>query len=65
MVEAIRPHQLQKLISLGQEQLAWAWDARLNQIPEEWHQVAIKFLRANGIGNGNLQLSFCWLTKEI
>ena len=65
LVEAIRPHQLQKLISPGQQSLAWAWDVRLNQIPEEWHEVAIKFLRANGIRNGNLQLSFYWLTKEI
>ncbi|KZR63421.1 hypothetical protein PMIT1303_01790 [Prochlorococcus sp. MIT 1303] len=65
LVAAIRLPQLQQLISPGQQRLPWDWDVRVNQIPEEWHQVAIKSLRANGIENGNLQFSFCWLTKEI
>ncbi len=26
---------------------------RLNQIPEEWHQVAVRFRRANGIRDGD------------
>ncbi|WP_052040509.1 MULTISPECIES: hypothetical protein [unclassified Prochlorococcus] len=30
---------------------SWDWDVRLNQIPEDWHQLAVKFRRANGINN--------------
>ena len=36
-------------ISPGQQQLPFAFDVRLNQIPEEWHQVAVRFRHANGI----------------
>jgi hypothetical protein len=35
------------------QQLPFAFDCRLNQIPEEWHQVAMRFRRANGIRDGN------------
>jgi len=35
-------------ISPGQQRLPWAWDVWWNQIPEEWHRVAVKFRRANG-----------------
>jgi len=34
-------------ISPDQKRLPWAWDLRLNQIPEDWHHVAMKFSRAN------------------
>ncbi|KGG27089.1 hypothetical protein EV13_2235 [Prochlorococcus sp. MIT 0702] len=32
---------------------AFAFDIRLNQIPDKWHQTAVKFLRSNGIRDGN------------
>jgi hypothetical protein len=38
-----------KRASPGQQQLPFAFDYRLNQIPDEWHQVALRFRRANGI----------------
>ena len=37
----------------GQQKLPFTIDIRLNQIPEEWHQVAVKFRRANGIRDGD------------
>ena len=42
-----------KRISPGQMHLAFAFDLRLNQIPEEWHQIAVRFRRANGIRDGD------------
>jgi hypothetical protein len=39
--------------SPGQQQLPLAFDIRLNQIPEEWHQVAVRFRRAIGIRDGD------------
>jgi hypothetical protein len=42
-----------KQISPGQQQLPFSFDCRLNQIPEEWHYVAVRFRRANGIRDGN------------
>ena len=42
-----------KLVSPGQQKLPFAFDIRLNQIPEEWHQVAVRFRRANGIRDGD------------
>ena len=38
-----------KRLSPGQIQLPFAFDCRLNKIPEEWHQIAVRFRRANGI----------------
>ena len=38
-----------KRTSLGLEQLPFAFDVCLNQIPDEWHQVAVRFRRTNGI----------------
>jgi hypothetical protein len=38
--------------SPGQQQLPFAFDIRVNQIPDEWHQVAVRFRRANGIRDG-------------
>ena len=46
-----------KRISPGQQQLPFAFDCRLNQIPEEWHQVALRFRRANGIRDGDRERS--------
>ena len=40
-----------KRISPGQQQLPFVFDLRLNQIPEDWHQIAVRFRRANGIGD--------------
>ena len=40
-------------ISPGQQKLPFAFDVRLNQIPEEWHQVAVRFRKANGIRDGD------------
>ena len=31
----------------------FAFDMRLNQIPEDWHQAAVRFRRANGIRDGD------------
>jgi len=58
LVAAISPHQLQQWIAPGQQRLPWAWDIRLNQIPEEWHQLAMKFRKANGIRDGDIQFTF-------
>ena len=45
-----------KRISPGQQQLPFAFDVRLNQIPEEWHQVAVRFCKTNGIRDGDSRL---------
>ncbi|KGG25551.1 MULTISPECIES: hypothetical protein [unclassified Prochlorococcus] len=47
-----------KRVSPGQQQLPFAFDVRLNQIPEEWHQVALRFRRANGIRDGDRERRF-------
>ena len=44
------------LLSPGQQQLPFAFDVRLNQIPEEWHQVAVRFRKTNGIRDGDSRL---------
>jgi hypothetical protein len=44
-------------ISKGQHQLQFAFVCRLNQIPDGWHQIAVRFRRANGIRVGNLEQS--------
>ena len=45
-------------LSPGQQKLPFAFDIRLNQIPEEWHQVAVRFRRANGIRDGDMERRF-------
>ena len=35
----------------------FAFDIRLNQIPEEWHHVAVRFRQANGIRDGDMERS--------
>ena len=47
-----------KRVSPGQQQLPFVFDVRLNQIPEEWHQVAVRFRRANGIRDGDRERRF-------
>ncbi len=47
----------QKRVSPGRQQLPFSIDVRLNQIPEEWHQVAVRFRRANGIRDGDREQS--------
>lgn len=42
----------------GQQQLPFAFDCRLNKISEEWHQIAVKFLSANGIREGDKERSY-------
>ena len=56
LVEAISPHQLQQWIAPGQQEMPFAFDIRLNQIPEDWHQLVVRFRRANGIRDGDLRL---------
>ena len=46
-----------KRVSPGQQKLPFAFDVRLNQIPEEWHRVAVRFRRANGIRDGDRERS--------
>jgi len=58
LVSHSRARSKKKRVSPGQQRLPWAWDVRLNQIPDEWHQVAVKFRRANGIRDGDIQFSF-------
>ncbi len=38
-----------------------AWDIRLNQIPKDWHQVAVRFRKTNGIRDGDKERSLYWL----
>ncbi|KGG23769.1 MULTISPECIES: hypothetical protein [unclassified Prochlorococcus] len=43
-------------VSPGQQRVPWDWDIRLNQIPEDWNQVAVRFRKANGIRDGDQTL---------
>jgi hypothetical protein len=36
----------------GQNQQDFAFYLRLNQIPDDYHQIAVKFRRVNGIRDG-------------
>jgi hypothetical protein len=38
-----------KRVSPGQQQLLFAFYLRLNQIPDNCHQIAVRFRQANGI----------------
>jgi hypothetical protein len=57
LVEKCKSSNRGKRISPGQQQLPFAFDFRLNQIPDEWHQVAVRFRRANGIRDGDRERS--------
>ncbi len=60
LVEARGAHRSKRRrVSPGQQQLPFAFDCRLNQIPDEWHQIAVKFRSANGIRDGDGERS-CW-----
>ena len=48
-----------KRISPGQTQLPFPFDCRLNQIPDDWHQILVGFRRANGIRDGDRERSIC------
>ena len=59
LVESSRSNSnKKKRISPGQQHLPFAFDARLNQTPERWHQVAARFRRANGIRDGDRERSY-------
>ena len=48
LVETSRSNRSKgKRLSPGQQQLPFAFDCRLNQIPDDWHQIAVRFRRAN------------------
>ena len=63
LVSHSRTRSKKKRVSPGQQRLPWAWDVRLNQIPEDWHQLAVRFRKTNGIRDGDLQFSFWWLVE--
>jgi hypothetical protein len=42
-VEKCKSSNRGKRISPGQQQLPFAFDIRLNQIPDDWHQIAVRF----------------------
>ncbi|ABM78121.1 Hypothetical protein P9303_13741 [Prochlorococcus marinus str. MIT 9303] len=42
-MSSARTRSKKKRVSQGQQRLQWAWDIRFNQIPEDWHQVAVRF----------------------
>ena len=46
-----------KWISLGQQQLVFTFDIRLNKVPEEWQKIAVRFRGANGIRDGDRKRS--------
>ena len=51
-----------KRVSPGQMQLPFAFDLRLNQILDDWQQMAKRFRLANGICDGDRERSI-WLTR--
>jgi len=50
-----------KRISPDQQQLPFAFEIRLNQTPDDGHQIAVRFRRANGILDGDRDRSIWWL----
>ena len=56
LVSSARTRSKGKRVSPGQQRLPWDWDVRLNQIPEEWHQVAVRFRKTNGIRDDDQSL---------
>jgi len=57
LVDKGRSSSKSKRISPGQQQLPFAFDIRLNQIPDNWQQIAVRFRRANGIRDGDRKRS--------
>ncbi|KGG27110.1 hypothetical protein EV13_1438 [Prochlorococcus sp. MIT 0702] len=57
LVEKGRGRQSRKnRISPGQQKLPFAFDISLNQIPDEWYQVVVRFRKANGIRDGDMRM---------
>ncbi|KGG27158.1 MULTISPECIES: hypothetical protein [unclassified Prochlorococcus] len=56
LVSSAKTRSKKKRVSPGQQRLPWDWDVRLNQIPDEWYQVAVRFRKANGIRDGDSRL---------
>jgi hypothetical protein len=52
-VDKGRSNSKSKRVSPGQQQLLFAFDLRLNQIPKEWQKIAVRFRRVNGIRDGD------------
>jgi hypothetical protein len=46
-----------KWVPPGQQQLPFAVDCRLNQIPDDSQQIAVRLSHANGIRDGNRERS--------
>jgi hypothetical protein len=64
LVEKCRSSNKSKRISPGQQQLPFAFDIRLNQIPEEWQQIVVRFRRANGIRDSDRERSIWQMRRE-
>ncbi|KZR68648.1 hypothetical protein PMIT1313_02272 [Prochlorococcus marinus str. MIT 1313] len=58
LVSSARTTNKNKRVSPGQQRLPWDWDVRLNQIPEDWHQLVVRFRKINGIRDGDIQFRF-------
>jgi len=41
LVSSARTRSKKNKISPGQQRLPWDWDVTLNQIPEDWYQIAM------------------------
>ena len=48
-------HQIQQEYQKTPKARAARWKtSHLNQIPDDWHQIAVRFRRANGIRDGDI-----------
>jgi hypothetical protein len=65
LVEKGRSSSKSKRVSPGQQQLPFTFDCRLNQIPDEWHQIAVRFRPFNGIRAGVEREVFGKCVEEI
>jgi hypothetical protein len=57
LVEKGRISSRSKQFLPGQQQLPFAFDFRLNQIPQDWQHIAVRIRRANGICAGDRERS--------
>ncbi|KZR64757.1 MULTISPECIES: transposase [Prochlorococcus] len=57
LVSSARTRSKKKRVSPGQQRLPCDWDVRLNQIPDEWYQVAVRFRTTNGIRDSDQSLN--------
>ena len=57
LVEKCRSSNRSKRVSPRQQQLLFAFDISLNQIPQEWQHIAVRFRRANDNRDGDKELS--------